>query len=593
MGIWRNRATVFILLSGLFLVACGGIEPAVDPEGEETATPRPTATETATVVATPTPLPPPSPPATATAVPQPNFTFTGSNPTIAHETSKFINPGAVLYHNGQYHMFPNMFSSWPGEIGVGYYTSADGLAWEAASEGPVFHSSQAPYADPGADVSSVYVTDDGTWVLIFHTVGGSGGSVIGRATASAPTGPWTADPDPILEPGPSDAWDGRDVTWPNVIRTEGGFVMYYTGANSFGRLGTGRAASPDGLTWTKYDDPATDDPPFAASDPIFPGTSEGDGAWESGETQRAEVQAVPGGWVMVYAGAALNRRGLAFSRDGIQWTRYAKNPIITPTDFPVSGSTWDTALLYANGIYFYYMEIGRGSTDIFAAVHEGDLPIPAGEPAAAAPPQHFDLAALRAEQRESGDRVVSFLEEPSTSLLLYALPAGGTDAQSPHGDDEIYYVLAGEATLQVEEETIPVAPGSLVYVRALAPHTFTEIESDLQVLVFFAKGDTAVAEEAWLARSPAEMEKANATLFDLPSLRLELRTVEEEEGGAEDKDTTYLILEGNGRVQSGGETIEIEPGSVVYMEAGTPHTLRAAEAPLRFLAFKVPCSTNC
>lgn len=388
----QPRRPLFFTLMTFLLAACAGTRAQVEPTSPPaTADPSPATPPATATTAPPTPS---SPPTTATAVPQPDFTFIGQDqatPVIAHEATKFINPGATLYHDGQYHMFPNMFSSWPGEIQVGYYTSPDGLTWKAATAEPVFHSSLVPYANPGVDVSSVYVTDDGTWVLIFHTVNRSGASAVGRATAPAPTGPWTADPEPVLEPGPSDAWDGRDLTWPNVIPTDDGFVMYYTGVDALGRLQIGRATSADGLTWTKHDDPATGEAPFAVSDPIFQGRREGDGAWESGEAQRAEVQSVPGGWVMVYAGAARGRRGLAFSRDGVHWTRYQENPIITTADFPISGNSWDTALLYQDGTYFYYMEIGGSVTDIFAAVHQGDLPIlaagpSAGEPAATGSP---------------------------------------------------------------------------------------------------------------------------------------------------------------------------------------------------------------
>lgn len=69
---------------------------------------------------------------------------------------------------------------------------------------------------------------------------------------------WTRDDSPLLEPGPSGAWDDARVETPTVVRTpDGTFHLYYSGcagACGGGIYAIGHATSPDGLTWTK--DPA-------------------------------------------------------------------------------------------------------------------------------------------------------------------------------------------------------------------------------------------------------------------------------------------------------------------------------------------------
>lgn len=63
--------------------------------------------------------------------------------------------------------------------------------------------------------------------------------------------------------------------------------------------------------------------------------------------------------------------------------------------------------------------------------------------------QAFALDEL-GEQREATSRPwLEFLKVPSLSTGLYVLPAGGQDRQSPHGRDEVYYVIAGRAVLEV------------------------------------------------------------------------------------------------------------------------------------------------
>jgi hypothetical protein len=79
---------------------------------------------------------------------------------------------------------------------------------------------------------------------------------------------------------------------------------------------------------------------------------------------------------MIYqAGAAVEMRGLAISNDGIQWEKYPGNPIFRKDVFPISNAkTWDTNLLYHDGIYYYFMELGTmNGTDLYLTTHQGSL----------------------------------------------------------------------------------------------------------------------------------------------------------------------------------------------------------------------------
>ena len=79
------------------------------------------------------------------------------------------------------------------------------------------------------------------------------------------------------------------------------------------------------------------------------------------------------------------------------------------------------------------------------------------------------------------------------SLTVARWPAGSVDDQAPHTEDEVYHVVAGRARLTVADETLPVAPGSVAFVAAGVEHRFSEIVTDLEVLVFWspARGTSA------------------------------------------------------------------------------------------------------
>ena len=98
----------------------------------------------------------------------------------------------------------------------------------------------------------------------------------------------------------------------------------------------------------------------------------------------------------------------------------------------------------------------------------------------------FEYGEISQEQAESGKAYLQFINEGTMSLGLYVLAAGSTDTQSPHAEDEIYYVVTGQGTIVVAGERRPVRPGSIVYVAKEVEHRFVDIEEDLSILVFFA-----------------------------------------------------------------------------------------------------------
>jgi mannose-6-phosphate isomerase-like protein (cupin superfamily) len=101
----------------------------------------------------------------------------------------------------------------------------------------------------------------------------------------------------------------------------------------------------------------------------------------------------------------------------------------------------------------------------------------------------FELAQLISKRQEGNKPYLEFLKVPDISMGLYVLPAGGVDLQSPHTEDEIYYVVNGRAQIQVADEARFVQTGSIVYVAKNFEHRFHSIEEELTVIVFFAPAE--------------------------------------------------------------------------------------------------------
>lgn len=100
----------------------------------------------------------------------------------------------------------------------------------------------------------------------------------------------------------------------------------------------------------------------------------------------------------------------------------------------------------------------------------------------------FDLEREISEREESGLPYREFLRVPALSCGIYFLEAGATDLQSPHDEDEVYYVVKGHGRVRVRDQDRSVGPGSILYVQASSEHSFFEIEEDMTLLVFFASG---------------------------------------------------------------------------------------------------------
>ena len=105
------------------------------------------------------------------------------------------------------------------------------------------------------------------------------------------------------------------------------------------------------------------------------------------------------------------------------------------------------------------------------------------------PMQAHELAQLVQQRADSNKLYLEFLKVPDLSMGLYVLPVGGTDPQSPHTEDEVYYVVSGKAKVKVADDDRAVQAGSIVYVAKNVAHRFHSIEEELTLLVFFAPAE--------------------------------------------------------------------------------------------------------
>jgi mannose-6-phosphate isomerase-like protein (cupin superfamily) len=103
----------------------------------------------------------------------------------------------------------------------------------------------------------------------------------------------------------------------------------------------------------------------------------------------------------------------------------------------------------------------------------------------------WEIEQLEQRRAQQGRRYLEFLRLAAMSAGVYTLPAGATDAQSPHREDELYYVVRGRARMKIGQLDEAVKEGSVLFVAAGVEHRFYDITEELVVLVFFAPAESS------------------------------------------------------------------------------------------------------
>ncbi len=70
-------------------------------------------------------------------------------------------------------------------------------------------------------------------------------------------------------------------------------------------------------------------------------------------------------------------------------------------------------------------------------------------------------------------------------LTLELFAPRGVDHQTPHAQDELYIVIAGSATLDIDGVEHACAMGGALFVPARVPHRFNNISEDFATWAIF------------------------------------------------------------------------------------------------------------
>jgi quercetin dioxygenase-like cupin family protein len=91
-----------------------------------------------------------------------------------------------------------------------------------------------------------------------------------------------------------------------------------------------------------------------------------------------------------------------------------------------------------------------------------------------------------AEEIPADEESIEALRTDAVSLEVMSFEPGDEDPMHAHGEDEIYHVDAGSATINVEGEQMAVSAGDVVHLEPGTEHQFLDFEDELVMTVMYA-----------------------------------------------------------------------------------------------------------
>ena len=237
----------------------------------------------------------------------------GRGPAGSFDSVDVLNPSVLVRNQTGVRTWWNIYSGFDGKTWhTGVARSADGVSWEKL--GKALSPDQASWEGGYIAANGSALEMDGG-IHYWYQAGDP--PRIGLAR-SADGLQWKKDPRSVLPLGPRGSWDERAAADPYVVRFGGSLYMFYLGEDRARRQRLGVARSQDGITWWKL-----------RSNPVL---ELGDvRAFDEQGLGEPAVWASQGRYWMLYTGRdrAENRRiGLAWSMDGVAWTRWNSDSVL-------------------------------------------------------------------------------------------------------------------------------------------------------------------------------------------------------------------------------------------------------------------------
>ncbi len=277
------------------------------------------------------------------------FTDYFNNP-IFNTTNNPSNPNAVsevkmIYDNGIYKMW-YLCTYNSGRGNIWYAESQDGINWTNKSNAPVLDVDSVMVWDDHAIGGGAVLKDGNVYKMYFNGVHENYGQSSTGLAVSTDGIHWQKYANPVLA---ADNANQYHIGTQSVLKVNNTYYLYYSASpiDNYNLFTINLATSTDGVNWTKYQ-----------GNPIITSTQ----PWEGIGVTYPSVIYDNDKFVMIYENSARDKEGIAYSSDGIHWTKNL-SPVFTKyqtnwaqIDYPI--------LIKVNNEYRIYYSCGTGNDQL-------------------------------------------------------------------------------------------------------------------------------------------------------------------------------------------------------------------------------------
>jgi len=102
----------------------------------------------------------------------------------------------------------------------------------------------------------------------------------------------------------------------------------------------------------------------------------------------------------------------------------------------------------------------------------------------------YDLDTYLEKIKNDTSYFQTFINKDSLAAGVLVLKPGEEDTQTPHGSDEVYYIISGNGFLKIKDKDYKVSKDKLFFVAKDVKHFFHGNTKKLKVLYFFGGPDS-------------------------------------------------------------------------------------------------------
>lgn len=272
------------------------------------------------------------------------FTHPRSPTAVGAWDSDRISHPRVISDTGQYRLWYG--GNGPSGWATGMASSPDNLNWTKSEANPFLGPGPAGSWDDAFRGQISVLKDGGLYKMWYSGAADGGYWQTGYATSTNGTDWNIYGSNPVLSVGPNGSWDEQEADGPVVIKDGGTYKMWYHGCDvGYTICSIGYATSTNGIDWNKY-----------PGNPVLTPTV---GQWDENFVGWPAVVKNGSTYEMWYY--TNGQIGRATSSDGLNWTKYANNPVIA--------QAWDgqaagvPSVLLENGTYRLWLSNSNSSPD--------------------------------------------------------------------------------------------------------------------------------------------------------------------------------------------------------------------------------------